>query len=248
MRRLLRWVLMSLIFICGGIGVLAVIMLLTTTPEERASYSITRTANAVADHATGTAGAPTAMDTATVTDTPTITLTPSIIPGSDLANIRTAQARTLGMFDDVPGVIGSVDEGSPGTASQHDDGKWYVYVELIVDEGANTTETADAVLQAAVLGLMSASIDIDMILDDGSQAISYSRNTRTDEWQITPLTMTAEPIATESVMIVATAPPAETRIPRPRNCKTAVAMGLDAQTAAQFGLDRDNDGVACYGD
>jgi hypothetical protein len=36
---------------------------------------------------------------------------------------------------------------------------------------------------------------------------------------------------------------------RPANCDEAVAMGLTAQQAAQWShLDRDNDGVACYGD
>jgi hypothetical protein len=36
---------------------------------------------------------------------------------------------------------------------------------------------------------------------------------------------------------------------RPGNCATAVAMGLTAQEAAQWShLDRDRDGVACYGD
>ena len=36
---------------------------------------------------------------------------------------------------------------------------------------------------------------------------------------------------------------------RPDNCAEAVAMGLTAQQAAQWShLDRDNDGVACYGD
>ena len=35
----------------------------------------------------------------------------------------------------------------------------------------------------------------------------------------------------------------------PGNCSTAVAMGLTAQQAAQWPhLDRDSDGVACYGD
>ena len=34
----------------------------------------------------------------------------------------------------------------------------------------------------------------------------------------------------------------------PRNCREAVAWGLSAQQAALCGLDRDNDGVACYGD
>lgn len=34
----------------------------------------------------------------------------------------------------------------------------------------------------------------------------------------------------------------------PRNCTEAVAMGVSAQRAAECGLDRDGDGVACYGD
>jgi hypothetical protein len=47
----------------------------------------------------------------------------------------------------------------------------------------------------------------------------------------------------------ATAAPAATRIPRPQNCTEAVEMGLTAEQAAQWShLDRDGDGVACYGD
>jgi hypothetical protein len=42
--------------------------------------------------------------------------------------------------------------------------------------------------------------------------------------------------------------PAQPAAPRPGNCSTAVAMGLDARQAAAAGLDRDGDGVACYGD
>lgn len=34
----------------------------------------------------------------------------------------------------------------------------------------------------------------------------------------------------------------------PSNCTEAVALGVSAQQAAQCGLDRDGDGVACYGD
>lgn len=34
----------------------------------------------------------------------------------------------------------------------------------------------------------------------------------------------------------------------PSNCTEAVNMGLSAQQAASCGLDRDGDGVACYGD
>lgn len=46
-----------------------------------------------------------------------------------------------------------------------------------------------------------------------------------------------------------TQPPAQGNNQRPGNCATAVAMGLSPQQAAQWPhLDRDKDGVACYGD
>lgn len=34
----------------------------------------------------------------------------------------------------------------------------------------------------------------------------------------------------------------------PNNCSEAVSMGMSASSAAACGLDRDGDGVACYGD
>lgn len=44
-------------------------------------------------------------------------------------------------------------------------------------------------------------------------------------------------------------PPQNTNNVRPGNCSTAVAMGLSAVEAAKWShLDRDKDGVACYGD
>lgn len=45
-------------------------------------------------------------------------------------------------------------------------------------------------------------------------------------------------------------PPPTPDYPRPRNCATATAYGLDAaDIAARWPhLDRDKDGVACYGD
>ena len=48
----------------------------------------------------------------------------------------------------------------------------------------------------------------------------------------------------------ATARPAQSNTTRrPQNCTEARAMGLTAQQAAQWShLDRDSDGVACYGD
>ena len=54
-------------------------------------------------------------------------------------------------------------------------------------------------------------------------------------------TMTMEP-----EIYTTTTPTPQTR---PGNCATAVAMGLNAEQAAEWPhLDRDDDGVACYGD
>lgn len=47
---------------------------------------------------------------------------------------------------------------------------------------------------------------------------------------------------------VQSSPVSQPQAARPRNCSTAVAMGLSAEQAAAAGLDRDGDGVACYGD
>lgn len=47
----------------------------------------------------------------------------------------------------------------------------------------------------------------------------------------------------------ATAVPSRSTGKVPKNCTEAKAMGLTAEQAAQYpGLDRDHDGVACYGD
>lgn len=54
---------------------------------------------------------------------------------------------------------------------------------------------------------------------------------------------------TPQPVIQPTQPPAPPAVRRPANCAEAVAMGLSAVEAAQWPhLDRDKDGVACYGD
>lgn len=263
MRRLVRWVLMSMIFVCASIGVLAVIMLLTTTPEERASYSVTRTADAIAGNATGTAEAPTITRTPSATMTATITDTATIAPSDtpDLSSEVTMSEATTstdnpfeGAFDNVPGIEIVVAQ----RASQYEEGGWFVYGEFIVAEDAQNTGTADALLTAA-MAVDAPLSSVAFVLDDRETATDYSADAGDDEWTtaVRKFNLPSDSIddvqpqliATESLMIVATAAPVDTQIPRPGNCPTAVAMGLDAQTAAQWAhLDRDNDGVACYGD
>ncbi len=61
----------------------------------------------------------------------------------------------------------------------------------------------------------------------------------------TQLQQNAQVIATNQAQIK---PKAAVQQLRPDNCSTAVAMGMSAVEAAQAGLDRDGDNVACYGD
>jgi hypothetical protein len=79
--------------------------------------------------------------------------------------------------------------------------------------------------------------------------------TETDAPTITPIdiaTNTPRPTATSRRPTNApriTNTPRATSLPRPANCDEAVAMGYTAEQAAQWShLDRDGDGVACYGD
>lgn len=114
-----------------------------------------------------------------------------------------------------------------------------VYLELIVMQGSNTSATADAVYAAVLDALgVDALAWFSVILNDGVSATDYVRDD--DGWRETQLRgQSALPVT----VAMASA------MPRPRNCATAVAMGLSAVQAAQWShLDRDSDGVACYGD
>lgn len=63
---------------------------------------------------------------------------------------------------------------------------------------------------------------------------------------INPPGTAAAPVRVNTSVPAQIAPPA---VARPGNCKTAVAAGLSAEQAAQWShLDRDDDGVACYGE
>jgi hypothetical protein len=68
--------------------------------------------------------------------------------------------------------------------------------------------------------------------------------TRTPRPTFTPsFTRTPRPTRT-----LQTIKPSATRFVCPRTCKEAVARGVSAKQSALCGLDRDRDGVACYGD
>ncbi|MGB1285000.1 MAG: excalibur calcium-binding domain-containing protein [Aggregatilineales bacterium] len=146
--------------------------------------------------------------------------------------------------------------------AQTDDG-WNIYSEVIVAPGANTEATADTLLRAA-LARYGAFVEFSVILDDCSRAVDYIFDNETDTWRLAELSVTAcgataqqlnTPVISTSLPTrtprptVTARPTTDPRPMRPGNCSTAVAMGISAQQAAQWShLDRDNDGVACYGD
>lgn len=62
-------------------------------------------------------------------------------------------------------------------------------------------------------------------------------------WVSAQLTSTSQPSVSNPEN-----PPGATQFTCPSNCDGAVQMGLSPQQAAACGLDRDDDGMACYGD
>lgn len=143
-------------------------------------------------------------------------------------------------FSNVPGIIHLSlisAEGNPPN----------VYLEATVAPGANTEATAAALHRAALRTLANAFLDFSCILDDGTTAISYTWSNVTDSFTITPLSsFNATRAAPTSTPLVSSAAGCS---PCPKSCPTAVAMNCAAAAAALCpGLDRDHDGVACYGD
>lgn len=79
------------------------------------------------------------------------------------------------------------------------------------------------------------------------QVVTHTLAPTSTSTDIPPTTVIQSPAPAGNAPVLATLPAAQPA--RPGNCATAVAMGLSAQEAAQWAhLDRDGDGVACYGD
>lgn len=123
-----------------------------------------------------------------------------------------------------------------------------VYMEIDVLEGYAAQPFAEALLDVARrYGEVS---DFSAVLDDGVR-VPAAFMWRDGAWngvqmmqQATLISATQPPIPT-----MLPALPVSTRAMAPGNCSTAVALGLSEVEAAQWPeLDRDNDGVACYGD
>lgn len=135
-----------------------------------------------------------------------------------------------------------------------DDGMLQVYLDIWAVPGHDM-----AILRSDILEISSIRLGTNRFsaftvrFDDGTISNTFTWTgagweTVTRETIITP-TNTPRPLPTQRPQVnTSTGGAANTTSQRPGNCPTAVAMGLTAREAAQFGLDRDNDGVACYGD
>lgn len=207
----------------------AVAALGTEDAQNSAQGQITQTAAAeMTPSATFTATTP-----ATITNTPLPSASHTSVPPTTISNT----AKLEMVFSAVSGVE-SVDViNVTGNI---------VYAEIIVAPGSNTESMANALRQATYSTLARADIEFSVILNDRKSATDYLWSNQTDRWTVTHLTVDAQDAMAAPSRAAPTRAPV---IQRPGNCATAVAMGLSAAQAGQWPhLDRDNDGVACYGD
>jgi len=248
-----RWVrrgcvyplLLVLVLLCGSA------LLLTPSAEEIAATEGVETGVALAAEVTSKAQAtlttwtPSPEPSATDTSLPTATLTNTPLPTATL----TALGKRVLEVDGIESVV-----LSRLTTSG-------VYIEACANDlGIETARRARRAAHTEVGPVNSFSI----ILDAGnSYPIDY--NYSGFDWIVTPLTTVNGPCVNESTVdfetltptlsVTLTLRPRPTRAPqqqsvrRPSNCDDARSMGLSARQAGAYShLDRDNDGVACYGD
>lgn len=146
-----------------------------------------------------------------------------------------------------------------------------LYAEFIVVYGTDYRQIANEILEWTVFEYpLTTFTDLVITLDDRYTALRYEYDTTALGWRVVTLesynltrayvatsTPTPRPIPTQAPQLQNntsnpsrnTGGNSSNTTRRPDNCADAVSMGLTAQQAAQWDhLDRDNDGVACYGD
>lgn len=188
---------------------------------------------------------PTVTPSATITETPVpVTGDPTVTlrPTEDLAVIiatgeavRPALEQALRRLPDLQGL-------RTVSAMQLDDG-WYLNVDADIAPADDNEYTMPRIL-TAVEGVVQPIINL--------RVTSYVNNQMRSlwlwekgEWSVVTLgAAQSQPTVTAIPIRVAPQP----QLACPSNCDGAVAQGLTAQQAAACGLDRDGDGVACYGD
>jgi len=144
----------------------------------------------------------------------------------------------------------------------------YVYEDSVSVEAVVASSFNSQAMAARMMGVLSGVVapmsEFTAILQGDGRLVDYGF--RRGEWQMneltpmsaalveSPVTLRPTPFPTLPPAQMPTARPAvatpvQQQVRRPENCADAVAMGLTAVEAGGWDhLDRDNDGVACYGD
>lgn len=243
----------------------------TNTPTDTHTPTDTPTATDTATATFTPTDTHTPTDTFTPTDTytATMTFTPSDTPLPSPTSTDTPLPPSA-TFIQIQKRLGEI-EGVYLTQSTYI-GEGVGTLEVYVQPGYNNAETAMALYRVALAEHItrygSGRFDFSVILWDGAgPAIDYTLDLETDTFRETVLSVTpavtATLISTNTPLPTNTARPTNTLAPtltvtvsicrqysRPRTCATAVTYPLSAaQIAACWDhLDRDSDGVACYGD
>lgn len=173
----------------------------------------------------------------TYTPSPTITITDTPPPSATPDTSRAALPELISEIEGVTRVIvaDSIANNPQGS---------FAGIEVEVAPGYNTSDTAGLIWAKAFSHVFFAYDDPEpfeiglVIYGDGAPTM-WSYNNQTQAWTNVPVNQSA-PTAT----IVR-----PTSLPRPANCDQAKEWGYTAEQAARWShLDRDGDGVACYGD
>lgn len=198
-------------------------------PKSPAQIAQTQTAVAVALAASDIPKSPTKTVTATVTPYPDITMTATTPPTLDE---EIASLKKLPAVNSVEQVVRS------GTSYYAIVSTWPKF---------NDADFAQ-LLQIQAIQVDPHILRFAVRIDDGETEPLWWID-ETSEWASSkkPPEWVDLKVEVSEVFTATLAAPA-TQLIHPKNCKTAVAQGLTAQQSAAEGLDRDQDGVACYGD
>ncbi|PJF27860.1 MAG: hypothetical protein CUN53_02465 [Phototrophicales bacterium] len=229
-----------------------------------AEFHLTSTAHAELEHLeTQTASAPTATATQPPTDTPDAMLTEFALLA---ATNRAAQATISALAErmdqtnsaptpteppDAPVLTPTVTETPTPTPDPVITMPMTIlFARLPADLYRCPARVCDRVTRLDIGTPMIADGMIQGEAVDGVNALWYRLNYNGSPVYVYSSSVTAQPPTAIPLPGAGFESTQEVQMPPvcPRNCREAVAWGLSAQQAALCGLDRDGDGVACYGD
>jgi hypothetical protein len=228
----------------GCLVLLLLLGVLYVVSQNGRSSSVSRpTAVARATEPRAAGPAPTVTPSATITETP---VPATAAPTLSLDDLMATSEAVRPALEQVLVGLPDLQSLTSVSAMQLADG-WYVDVVAGIAPADDNEFTMPRIL-TAVEGVVQPIINLRVTTPQRTWLWENG------EWKYValgaarvPPTVTSIPITVAPV--VRSQPQAQPGFVCPRNCDGAVAMGLSAQQAASCpGLDRDKDGVACYGD